>query len=289
MAPDRSDILGKGRSAMKLNSWMLGVAMSLLACASVNAQPGGGRGGFGGGFGGQQSLISLANNEAVQKELTVDEQGKAAIKEINDEYRAELQKSMGEGGGFGNFREMSEEERQKAMEKMTASRKAVNDKFLPDLKEALTSAQYKRLQEISWQAARSQVYSDPEFAKALGLKKEQQDKLAAITKEYGEKQRALFTGGGEGGRPDFQAMRTKTEELNKERDEKLNEVLTKDQQAKAKSLKGKEFDVAQLQPRGFGGPGGPGGAGGRPGGTRGQGAPGGRPSGGDSARPKRPE
>src|SRR5688572_24017180 len=90
-APDRSDVFRWGFGAMKLNSWMLCVAMSLLACASVEAQqpgggrPGGGRpggGGFGGGgFGGQQSLISLATNEAVQKELAVDDQGKEAIKE----------------------------------------------------------------------------------------------------------------------------------------------------------------------------------------------------------------
>ena len=80
-------------------------------------------------------------------------------------------------------------------------------------------------------------------------------------------------GGGGGDRTD---LRAKMEEMSKDRDAKINEVLTKDQQ-------GKEFDLAQLQPRGFGG----GGTGGRPGaggGGRPDGA-GGRPS-GDSSTPK---
>ena len=62
------------------------------------------------------------------------------------------------------------------------------------------------------------------------------------------------------------------QELNKERDAKINEVLTKAQLDQFATLKGKEFDVAQLR-RGPGGPGGgPGGGGG-----------------GAGARPKRPQ
>ena len=53
------------------------------------------------------------------------------------------------------------------------------------------------------------------------------------------------------------------QELNKERDAKINEVLTKAQLETFAKLKGKEFDVAQLR-GGRGGPGGAGGAGARP-------------------------
>ena len=49
--------------------------------------------------------------------------------------------------------------------------------------------------------------------------------------------------------------------MGKARDGKLSDVLTKDQQAKLKELKGKEFDVSKLRPT-FGG-----GRGGRPGGA----------------------
>lgn len=241
-----------------------GVLACSLAGAANAQQPGGGRGGpggggfggggFGGGRGGGSSLLSLADNEAVQKELAVSDDAKAAVKKVNEAYREELQKAMDE------------------------ATKAVNSKMAPQVKEALTAEQFKRLQQIRIQALRDGAYTDAEVVKALGLKKEQQDKIADISKVYGEKQRGLFTGGGgDNGRPDFTAMRAKMEDLNKEKESKINEVLTKDQQDKFKTLKGKEFDLASLQPR-FGGPGG-GGAGGRP-----QGG-GGRPS-GDSARPK---
>lgn len=286
---------------MKLTWWKKCVVAGVLACSVVSAveaqQPGGGQrgrggpGGFGGGgFGGGRTsgVISLATNEVVQKELGVSDVIKDSLKEISDSYREEITKAMGDGGGFANFRDMSDEERQKAMEKMAETRRTVTNKYLPELKDALTAEQFKRLREIYVQSLRDQVYSDAEVAKALGLKKDQQDKIAEIGKDYSAKMREAFQpgGGGGGDRPDFQAMRTKMEEMGKDRDAKLNDVLTKDQQATLKELKGKEFDLAQLQPRGFGGPGGggPGGAGGRPGGGGRPGA-GGRPQ-GDSATPK---
>ena len=277
---------------MKLTWWNKCLIAGLLACTLVgvaHAQaPGGqggrGRGGPGGGFGGfggrggSTSLISLAGNEAVQKELALGDVIKDAIKEINDAYREAIQKAMGDGGGFAGLRDMSEEERTKAMEKMAEQRNTVLAKFTPELKDALSAEQFKRLKEIHVQAMRDQAYTDADVVKALALKKEQTDKIAEINKDFVTKSREAFQPGGGGGgeRPDFNALRTKAEEMGKARDAKLSDVLTKDQQAKLKELKGKEFDIAQLQQRGFGGPGGGGAGGGRPG-------AGGRPAGGRPA------
>ena len=264
---------------MKLTWWKKCLVAGVLACSMVgvvSAQPGGGQGGrggsggggfgsggFGGGRGGSSSLLSLADNEAVQKELAVSDDAKAAVKKVNEAYREELQKAMDE------------------------TTKAVNSKMAPQVKEALTAEQYKRLQEIRVQALGSQAYTDAEVVKALGLKKVQQDKIAEIGKDYSAKLREVFQPGG-GDRTD---LRAKMEEIGKARDAQINDVLTKDQQAKLKELKGKEFDLAQLQPRGFGGGGGGGGTGGRPGAGGGQGGggrpgdTGGRPQ-GDSSTPK---
>jgi hypothetical protein len=114
------------------------------------------------------------------------------------------------------------------------------------------------------------VYQDPDLIAALKITKEQQDKLTAIAKEYGDKQRDLFPRGGAGGgeRPNFEELQKKMRELGESRDKALLEVLTPDQREQFAKLKGKPFDVAQLR-RGFGGPGGPGGGfgGGRPGGA----------------------
>lgn len=278
---------------MKLTWWNKCLMAGLVACTLVGAAhaqaPGGqggrgrgGPGGPGGGFGGRgggTSLISLASNEAVQKDLGINDVIKDAIKEINDAYTDESRKQREAGGNaFANFQEMSEEERAKAMEKFAAQRTALIAKFAPELKDALTAEQFKRLKEIHVQAMRDQAYTDADVVKALALKKEQTDKIAEINKDFATKSREAFQPGGGGGeRPDFNALRTKAEEMGKARDGKLSDVLTKDQQAKLKELKGKEFDVAQLQQRGFGGPPGGGGAGGgRPG-------AGGRPAGGRPA------
>lgn len=252
---------------MKLTWWKKCVVAGVLTCSLVGVanaqQPGGGRGGpggggfggFGGGRGGGSSLLSLADNEAVQKELAVSEDAKAAVKKVNEAYREEVQKAVEE------------------------ATKSVNAKMAPQVKEALTAEQYKRLQQIRVQALRDGAFTDADVVKALGLKKEQQDKIADLGKEFGEKVRGLFGGGGGGGgRTDFTEAQAKMKELNTEKEAKINEVLTKDQQDKFKALKGKEFDLASLQPRFGGGPGG--GGGGRPGGGNN-----GRPT-GDGARPK---
>ncbi len=261
---------------MKLTWWNKCLMAGLVACTLAGAAhaqaPGGqggrGRGGAGGGFGGRggsTNLISLAGNEAVQKELALGDVIKDAIKEINDSYREAVQKAMGDGGGLANFRDMSEEERTKAMEKMNEQRTAVLAKFTPELKDTLSAEQFKRLKEIQVQALRDQAYTDADVVKALALKKEQTDKIVEINKDYSTKMREAFQPGGGGG-----DMRAKFEEMGKTRDEKLSDVLTKDQQAKLKDLKGKEFDIAQLQQRGpgGGGPGGRPGTGGRPAGGR---------------------
>lgn len=238
---------------------MVGIASAQPGGGGQGGRGGPGGGGFGGGgFGGGRggsSLLSLADNEVIQKELAISDDAKAAVKKVNEAYREELQKAIEE------------------------ATKSVNAKMAPQVKEALSAEQYKRLQQIRVQALRDGAFTDADIVKALGLKQEQQDKIAELGKEYSEKQRGLFTGGGDGGRPDFTAIRAKLDELNKEKEAKINDVLTKDQQDKFTALKGKEFDLASLQPRGFGGAGGAGGAGGRPGGA------GGRPS-GDAGRPK---
>lgn len=264
---DRSpQFCGKGYT-MKLNWWNKCLVAGVLAgslAGVANAQPGGGQGGrggfggtgFGGGRGGGSSLLYLADNEAVQKELAVSDDAKAAVKKVNEEYREELQKAIEE------------------------ATKAVNAKLAPQVKEALGAQQFKRLQEIRVQALRDQAYADAEVVKALGLKKEQQDKIAEIGKDYTAKLRESFQSGGGGDRTD---LRAKLEEMGKDRDARINDVLTKDQQTKLQELKGKEFDLTQLQPRGFGG--GTGATGGRPGAGGRPSGPGGRPQ-GDSSTPK---
>lgn len=75
-----------------------------------------------------------------------------------------------------------------------------------------------------WQAAGAQAYQDPEVIKALSLTKDQQEKMAAVSTEFADKQEEL-RGSGAGG-ADFQVRFAKGRELNEARDKKLTDVLS---------------------------------------------------------------
>ena len=247
---------------MRVNLWTLSLMSILALAATANAQPGGGgRGGRGGGMFGRGGMLSIVKNEAVQKELGLSADDATKVKAVTDEFDAAATAAMGDRP---NFREMSQEERTKAFAKMAETAKANNDKFLPKLKDVLTADQFTRLQQIHLQVAGIDALTEAEVIKSLAISTEQQESIKTINSSMDTKRNELFAslggGGGGGGGGD---MREKMNELTKERETKVNEVLTKDQQDKFATLKGKEFDVSQLRPQGRG-PGGGGGRGKRP-------------------------
>ena len=139
---------------------------------------------------------------------------------------------------------------------MAANAKKLNDKYAPKIKETLKPEQFERLQQISYQAAGTGVYTNADVVKALELTKEQQEKIATINKDAQAKQGALTA---DGGREAFAKIR-------EEQTADLAKVLTAEQTEKLTKLKGKAFDVSTL---GRGGPGG-GRPGGRPGAKAGE-------------------
>ena len=218
---------------------LLVAALVATAGAQEKGQKGRGRGPGGPGFfGGGGSLVMLASNEAVQKEIGADEATVGKIRSIGEESR----QAMGEifaGGG----QDLSDEERQKRREKF----EELSKKSAAKLKEALSADQFKRLQQISWQAAGAAALADETVAKELAITEEQKKKLADVRDDYAQKRQAL----GRDAAPEARR------ELAQEESKKAIEVLTAEQQEKFTALKGKAFDVAALR-GGFGG--------GRPGG-----------------------
>lgn len=256
----------------------------------------GGPGGFGfGGFGGRGGAAAgpgLLASEAVQKDLGLSaetvEKAQALARESSEIMREAMQSVFAAGGpGGGGFRDLTDEQRREMQEKMADARKKAEEKIQPKLKELLTPEQQTRLQQIGWQIAGIGALSDPAVAKELGLSKDQTEKIAATTADFAAKTRELMQAAfAEGGGGNFQEVRAKADELNKDRDAKVTEILTTEQKAAFEKLKGKPFDVASVRggfggrggpggPGGAGGPGGRPGAGGRPGGPNPAGRPGG--------------
>jgi hypothetical protein len=230
----------------------------LVLTNSLSAQGRGRGGGFGGGRGGFSPLMLVAN-EAVQKEIGVTDDQKAKLTALREEFQKESAKVRTDaglpeaGGGGGGGARPTEEQ----IAKLTEGMKKVNETFTPKLKETLKPEQLERVQQIAYQAAGPQAYSNPEVVKALEITKEQEEKIATVNKDFQEKMQAAFAGGAGGGPEAFAKLRT-------EQTEALDKVLTKEQAEKWTALKGKKFDTAGLFGGGRGGPGGR--PGGRPGG-----------------------
>jgi len=255
---------------MWLTSLVLALALVSIGTAQEQGRPRGGFGGgtFGGGLG--SGPLTLVSNEAVQKELGLNDEQVAGIRKLAEESRTELRGSFGD---FAALRNLPEAERTAKMAelrtKMEENAKKVNEKIAPKLNELLTEAQRDRLKQLQRQSAGISELLQAELQETLKLTQEQKDKLAAIMKSAEEKQAEMRRKamGGEA-REIFSQMR----EAREARDKELAGVLTDDQAKQYDALKGKPFDTAQLR-RGFGGPGG----GGR------------RPEGDGGQRPRRPE
>lgn len=237
---------------------LLGAVAVVLMVSLVSAQGqprGRGRGGFGGRggggmFGGPSALLRMPE---VRKELaTTDEQ--------NKEIDAALEQAAPAGGGFGNFQNLSDEERTKAFEEMRKKGEETDAK----IKKILKPDQVTRLDQLALQRQGVNALTRPEVVKQLSLTQEQQDKIQKTLEE------ARAPGGGAGGGfqnfqnlsdEERQKLRAEAEKRREKTESDVVAVLTDEQKTKWAEMKGKKFDFPA-----FGGPGGggrgPGGAGG---------------------------
>ena len=198
-----------------------------LSATDASAQPPGGRGR---GMGGMMSHASLLRQEPVQADI-----GLSA--DLKKKIASELPE-RGPGGGGGNPRDMSDEQRQKWMEERRA-RNTEDDKKIAGL---LSPEQLARLKQIRVQALGAGALMDESIAKELSVTDDQVSKLQSAMRD-------MRQGGGGGGNPG---------EMRAKMTAKAMEILDADQKAKLEALKGPAFDVSKLQMRGPGGGGRPG-------------------------------
>ncbi len=226
------------------------LGLSLVAVALVAAPAWGQQGRGRGFFNRSQSLVSLAGNEAVQKDLGISDAAK--VNAIAEEYR-DVVRAATSDIDFQGLRDLPQAEQAAKMREYTAKReeaeKKANETFEPKLKEALTAEQLKRLGEIKIQANGISSLLDAALVKELGVSDEQVKKITAV-REESDKARNELTAGLRGGGGNFQEVMTKIRELGAQSLTKATDVLDAGQKEKFAALKGKAFDVSQI---GFGG------------------------------------
>lgn len=108
------------------------------------------------------------------------------------------------------------------------------------LADILDAKQLKRLREIEMQQRGTAALADTRVQKELKISDEQSQTLKTILEDTRKQQAELL----KGAKGDFKGMREKTQALQKETTEKLNEVLTSEQRRAFKQLQGEEFKMS---------------------------------------------
>ena len=111
-------------------------------------------------------------------------------------------------------------------------------KYQDRLKAILQPEQMERLEQITLQASGISALKNEMVIKALEITKEQQEKLSAIEASYNQKRRELY-------RADIsrEERRSKTDELNKVRNEEMMQVLSEGQKQRFEKIKGPVFEM----------------------------------------------
>ena len=159
----------------------------------------------------------------MQKELNLSPE---QVKQVADQLAKQPE-------SLGSLRDLGREERVK---KLQEQNQANNTAIAGILKED----QLKRFKQIALQQNPGQAFTESEVVEKLSLTAEQKDKIASIQGEAATERRSLFGGGGGGGGANAE-RRQKMEALNKATTEKLQNVLTPEQQTKWKELVGEPF------------------------------------------------
>jgi Spy/CpxP family protein refolding chaperone len=203
----------------------LALGATVLLAGSAMAQRGGF--GFGGrGRGGGPDMLSMPE---VQTELKLSDEQKTKVMTLLDQLREERQQQGQE------LRDLSQEERQKrGAEMRAAANKLVNA--------ILNADQQKRYRQLRLQQQGMSALTEKDVADELKLTDEQRTKIQGIQDEQMANMRSAFQrGGGDGGRPDFSAVRQRMEAMRKQTDEKIAAVLTDDQKKQWKDMLGASF------------------------------------------------
>ena len=161
----------------------VGALCALLVASTAFAQGRGNRGnrGQGGMGGGRNSAAMLLAIPEVQKELGLTDDQNTKIKAAGDEVRQANQNAGGQGGGFQ--RNMTQEERAKAMADMQARfekiAKALDEKFST----ILTPEQSTRLKQLQLQSEGANALTTSDMVTKLKVTDDQKAKIQKVIED----------------------------------------------------------------------------------------------------------
>lgn len=232
--------------------------LTLFLAVEVQAQPG--RGGFGrGGMMGGAQEVSEVNLvvmpevvKHLQEEYGLDEEKAKEIQSIADAAMQEMQEER--RALMGDFRNMSDEERQSAMEELREVSREILDDARNSIKKLLSEKQLERLQQLKLQRLGVRALEDGLIQDMLAFTDEQVAKVKEAIEAANEKRQAWMAEmreqfqSGAGGF-DRDAIREKMQAMQEEFENAMMSILTDQQKKQLEELKGKIFEFPE---RGFG-------------------------------------
>jgi hypothetical protein len=247
--------------AMRMRYFVAGSLLVVAMIAMVQAQPGGGRGGFGG-------PLFLVNNKAVQEDIKATEDQVEKLREFQKDFFpkiGEIYKERGIEFGFGKGKGFSEEDRAK----MAEANAEVAKMAYKEIGDILKKEQVDRLKQIERQQMGVNAFTNDEVVTALKLTDSQKASVKGISGDFDRERREIFAEafkdapggkGGKGGKGGFgrgldPEVMKRVNKVQSESVGKIVDLLDDSQKKTWKELVGAEFDLAKLQ-GGFGGFGG---------------------------------
>jgi len=220
-------------------SFLSGLLLAFVATVSFAQPPGGGR--FGGMRTSPGMLLGMAE---VQKELNVTDEQKPKVDDLVGELREDAQSAMS-GIDFQGLRDMSEEDRAKAMAEIRTKTDELNKQSQGKIVKVLDEKQVKRLNQLVIQRDGPAAFTRAEVLTKLALTDDQKAQIKKI-------QDAVTAN-----RPTFnfadatpeerQAFFTKMQESRAKELKDVLGVLTSDQMKAWSDLTGKEFKFPQMR------------------------------------------
>ena len=179
----------------------------------------------------------LLDSEAVQKELALTAEQKAALQKVRDEQ------SAGDQAFFAGFMGISSDEMQRRLEQRASN-------LRNKIQKVLTRQQTERLSEINLQVAGFLALNFDDVAKALGLSTEQKQQLKNLSEESHRKLDGLTATIriDQLSKQQRADLRKKQDDIVAQRKEKSLSLLTDEQQTKFEKLQGEKFDISSVKP-----------------------------------------
>ncbi len=235
------------RNRVLLLAWvaMAGVMMGGLAEAQQDSgrRGGGRRAGMMGRGGGTGFLLRLLRIEKIQKELGLLDVQVEEVEALAEESGREAREF------FAGVQDLEGEERRarmrEIMEKFRESAPEREKKLSKQLEEILVEeGQMKRLKQISMQVQGARALQNPEVLKSLNITDAQKKQFQTLREEIGAQMRERFQNSRDMSPEDRRAA---MEEIGKDVEKKVNDVLTEVQKTKLEELRGEEFEFDRSQ------------------------------------------